>query len=356
MPFNRPSLPDLIARIQADIEARIAGAAPSLRRSVLGVIARALAGVTHGLHGHLDWVSRQILPDTAEHDYLIRHAAWRGITPLPAAAAVGQAQALGVDGSVIPVGTLYLRADGLRYLTTSEATVAGGSATLTLQAETAGQASNTGPGLSLTAVSAVPGVQSRVTLIGDGLTGGADAEETEALRARLRQRVQSPARGGHDDDYVAWALEVPGVTRAWAYRLWTGAGTVGIFVMRDLDDSPIPDSAEVAAVQAHIDTLRPATAAPTVYAPIAAPVDMTIQLEPNTTAVQSAVLAELADLLARDAEPEDGTGSGTIPLSRIREAISSADGESDHAVSLSTDVTVAKGEIATLGTVTWGAL
>ena len=64
---------------------------------------------------------------------------------------------------------------------------------------------------------------------------------------------------------------------------------------------------------------------------------------------QYAVEAELRDLLARDAEP-----GGTILISRIREAVSIAAGETDNVVSTPTaNVTHAAGELAVLGVITW---
>jgi uncharacterized phage protein gp47/JayE len=155
--------------------------------------------------------------------------------------------------------------------------------------------------------------------------------------------------GGARSDYEAWALQVAGVTRAWVYPLENGPGTVVVRFVRDNDTSLIPDSAEVAAVQAYIDDLRPVTANVTVEAPTASPLNMTIQLTPNTAAVRAAVTAELTDVLQREAAP-----GGTILLSHLREAISVAAGEVNNVLTTPTaDVTHAAGEMPVLGTITW---
>ncbi|WP_343122999.1 baseplate J/gp47 family protein, partial [Xanthomonas sp. MUS 060] len=76
----------------------------------------------------------------------------------------------------------------------------------------------------------------------------------------------------------------------------------------------------------YIDTVRPVTAHVTVYAPLAVPINFAIAgLSPNTLAVQQAIVAELADLLAREGQP-----GGTILLSHMRSAISSAAQEWDY--------------------------
>lgn len=357
MAFNRPTLPQLIERIASDIESRMAGTDPRLRRAVLGVLARTLAGAAHGLHGHLDWLAKQVIPDTAEAEILDRWASWWGVSRKAAAAATGEVTFTGNEGATIPAGTSIQRSDGIEYTTDAEGTITGGTATVAVTAASAGQDTSAAAGVSLSLVSPVAGVQSAATVAAGGLTGGADEETDAALRERLRSRVQNPPHGGSEADYEAWALEVEGVTRVWAFPQWTGDGTVGLFFVRDDDADFIPDAAEVAAVQDYVDALRPVTAALTCYAPTAVAVDMTIQLSPNTASVQAAVQAELEDLLRREAGVEDGAGSGTVLLSHIREAISRAEGETDHVlVSPAADVTLSAGEIATLGNLTFQAL
>jgi uncharacterized phage protein gp47/JayE len=65
--------------------------------------------------------------------------------------------------------------------------------------------------------------------------------------------------------------------------------------------------------------------------------------------VQAAVLAELQDLLLREATP-----GGTLLLSHIRAAISSAAGETDFVLtSPAANVTNTTGNMCTMGTITW---
>lgn len=349
MSFERPTLPALIDRAIADIESALPGADARLRRSNLNVLARMHAGASHGLYGYLAWLARQVLPDTAEAEYLERHASIWGVQRQTPAAATGTATATGASGVVIPAGTRYKRADDAEFVTTAEATIAGGAATLSLAASLAGQDGNTAAGSTLNIESPIAGLNAAATVDADGLSGGADSETDAALRARLLARIRKPPQGGAQSDYVAWALEVPGVTRAWCYPGELGAGTVTVRFVRDDDVSLIPDAGEVTAVQDHIDALRPVTAAVTVVAPVAVPLDYQIELTPDTAAVRAAVEAELRDLLRREAEP-----GAAILLSHIREAISIAAGETDHnLVAPAADVAHATGQMATFGAITW---
>lgn len=347
MPYSRPTLAELVNRVRADVISRLQQD-EVLRRADAEVYARVIAGVTHGLYGFIDWLSRQVIYDTAEAEILERWASIWGVSRKPAAAATGTVTLTGLIGAVAPSGTLLQALDGVQYRTTAEAAFATTTAIADIEAIVPAAAGNRASGQALTLASPVAGVQP--SAVASALVGGADEESDDALRARLISRIQTPPHGGSAADYRAWALEVPGVTRAWSYPLELGAGTVTVRFMRD-DDSggAIPDAGEVAAVLAHINTLRPVTAQVTVVAPVGVPLNLTLSVTPNSAAVKAAVEAELADLIRREAEP-----GGTLLLSHIRAAISAAAGETNYTMSAPTaDVVSALGDITTLGTITW---
>lgn len=348
MPMQRPTLQQLIDQGSAEFESRLPGVLASLRRSVVGVINRVLAGALSALYQYAEWLNQQAWPDQAEAEYLDDHGKRWGIERTPAAAATGTVRLTGIDGTAVPVGTTLMRSDGLTYTLAADAVIAAGQALVTAQAQQLGAAGNAGIGTSLVLGSPVPGV-SAVATTHTVMAGGADAEDDEPYRARILARIRQVPQGGSADDYVAWALQVPGVTRAWVSSGDFGAGSVAVRIMRDEDDSPLPDAAELAAVQAHIDHLRPVTAAVYVIAPTAVPLNLSIQLLPDSAAARAAVTAELADLIRREAAP-----GSTILLSHLREAISSAAGEFDHVLTVpAANVAHGAGEIATLGVITW---
>lgn len=353
MAFPRPTLTEIIDRVIADLSSRFVGVDGAvLRRSVLGIIGRALAGSSHELHGRLDFLSRQIFPDTAESEYLDRWSSVWGVTRKPAGFATGSVTFTGTNGSVIPLGALLQRQDGALFETTAEGIIAAGVATVAAQADDAGLAGNTAAAVALTLQQPIAGVQVTTTVAAGGITAGSDAESDDLLRARLLARIQQPPQGGASFDYVTWALEVPGVTRAWVAPREMGAGTVTVRFVRDGDPSIIPDAGEVATTKAYIEERRPVTAEVFVVAPIPVELDMTIQIAPNNPEVQAAVEAEILDLLSREAEP-----GGTILISHLREAVSIAAGEVDHVIVIpSGNVTHTTGQIAVPGDITWQAI
>lgn len=348
MPYSRPTLQELINRTNADAVARL-GLEELLRRDDLQVLARVLAGASHAMHGHIAWLAEQVIFDTAEAEYLERWASIWGIVRKSAAAASGNVTITGNNGLAIPAGTALVSASGISYTTTADATISGGTATAAVLADVAGASGNAVAGDQLNMTTPIAGVASQVVVAAGDLTGGADVETDDALRSRLIARIQQPPHGGASFDYVTWALEVAGVTRAWVYPQELGLGTVTVRFVRDDDASLIPDAAEVLAVQEYIDARRPVTADVTVVAPVAVPLDFSIAVTPNTTVVKAAVEAELKDLIRRESEP-----GGAILLSHIREAISIAAGESNYTMtSPSADVTRTVGQMTTMGTITW---
>lgn len=346
MPFERPSLQALTDQIRNDLQSRL-GQDDPLRRSDAEAYARVLSGAVHGLYGYIAYIALQILPDTADIDQLLRWCSLYKIDRKQAAVAVGTATFVTTVGAVIPLGTTIKALDGEEYETIVDGIATTTSLTLAIQAVTSGAAGNRLAGQPMTLVSPLAGVNSTAT--GSELSAGADIEDIESLRARLIARIQQPPHGGDAEDYVSWALEVPGVTRAWVYPLEMGPGSVSLRFVRDDDFTPIPDSTEVAAVQAYIDSVRPVTAKVYVVAPVAQPVNFSIQLSPNTSDIRASVTAAIQDFIRREAVP-----GGTLFLSRLDEAISSAVGENHHVMSVpSTDVTSTTNQLAQLGTITW---
>jgi uncharacterized phage protein gp47/JayE len=405
--FVRPTLSELVERIQKDFESRLALQAPLLRRALVYVFSRVVAGAVHMLHGHLEYLARQIFPDLAEREYLLRWGALFGLSLKAAEFAAGSVVLVGTNGTIILNDAVLQRADGTTYTPDADATIvtltawagttgytvgqlranggnvylctaAGTSAgsggptgtgtaitdggatwryiaagtaavAVAVTCSTAGADGNADIGTQLTFESPIAGANAVATVGTGGLANGSDEEDLEDFRARVLERMASPPHGGAASDYVAWAKEVAGVTRAWCYPLEGGAGTVTVRFVRDDDASLIPDAGEVTAVQAHINAVRPVTAIVTVAAPTAVPLNFTIHPIPDTTETRAAIDAELRDLLLREATP-----GGTVLLSHIRNAIGDADGVTDYTLtSPAADVTRTTGQLTTMGTITF---
>ncbi len=351
MPLVRPTLEEAIEAVRGDFAARLPGADTRTRRSPLDVFARVVGYVHHTIYGWLDWLAKQLLPDSSEVEWLARHASIWGVVRKPAAYATGSITITGTAGTLVPEATIWQRSDGVQYAQDAAATIGGGdSVAVVVTAVAAGDAGNADAGVPVSLVSPIAGVVSDAVVAEDGIAAGADEETDDSLRARVLARIQAPPHGGNAADYEQWALAVAGVTRAWVFPLANGAGTVVVrFMMDETYADGVPQPIDVAAVQEAIDAVRPVTALATVAAPVAVPLAFDVRITPDSAAIRAAIEAELRDLIFRDAAP-----GGTLLISHICEAISVAAGEVDHTLLAPTaDQTVAAAQINTFAAITW---
>jgi uncharacterized phage protein gp47/JayE len=316
----------------------------------------AQAALTHLALLYLDWLAKQLLPDTAETEWLDRHGQiWLvnsdGSKGRKAATfAEGMIEFTGATGTVIPVGTVMQGPNGVQYQTTTEGDIgSGGLATASAVALTAGVVGNLGDGtdMSLTLLGLTG-----ASLKGD-MTGGVDQETDAQLRERILFRIQNPPMGGSLADYERWATEVPGVTRAWSASE-QGIGTITVrFLMDDKypNNHGLPTQADIQTVSDHIDEMRPVTVKDCyTIAPILYFYDITIT---NLTNDDPTVRARIEQSI-RDMEFVRSQPGQTMYRSWVDEAISQAVGEETHELAFTTITMPAPGYMPTLGTVLYG--
>lgn len=323
MPYTIPDFAAIRQRMLRDA-ANLDPTAPQDRDSDHFARSSATASAVSGLYDFLSWQARQLLPDTADPEYLEQHCALRGITRKPATRATGTLTLTGRAGAVVPAGTQARDVSGVLYRSTAGVTLSGAAEAATAAVPCEAVDAGALPDLDdapVTLLAAPSGVQSAARLT---LTGGSDAEDDATLLARLLEYMRNPPSGGTAADYRRWAQEVPGVADAQVYPLRQGAGTVDVVIT---GPDGIPGEDVVAACQAHIDAERPVTALATVYAPLALPVDMTLKLRVAAAAtleslrpdVRAALETEIAAL--RPGE--------TLVLSRCAAAVSGLAGVAD---------------------------
>ena len=172
--------------------------------------------------------------------------------------------------------------------------------------------------------------------------------------------------GGDASDYVAWATGYPGVTRAWCSPLEQGAGTVTLrFMMDELratsdpTTSGFPLAADIAALQAYLETVRPVTAGLFTVAPIPEPIPFTIaNLSPNTSATQAAVTTSTAAAIVQRARPAYASNgvaqpAQTIFAAWISDAVLAASGVFSFDLQMADHVMPTKGSLAVPGAITY---
>ncbi len=363
MPFSRPTLTEIVDRVQSDIETRVSGGESLLRRSVLKVLGRVFSGAVHLLYSYIGFSSEQLFISTADENNLEKHGDEYGVNLIASVEATGIGATTGTTGTVIPIGTQLQTTDGVKYTTDAEVIIVAGTANLDLTAMEGGDDGNQDVGAILTFVSPIVNVSSQVTIDADGLTGGVDEETTEAWRERILLRKQFPPYGGSEPDFNQWMREYAGVTRTWVFPSYNGIGTIGCTFVMDNSTPYIPTTVTLALVRAYIIEHEDPATGRTVGAPVTSEpglymiplteqaVNFSVEIYPNTTDVQNAVDAELADLILREGGPGE-----TIYLSDIFTALANViELERYTLVAPVADTAVLSTKIHALGTITYSS-
>jgi uncharacterized phage protein gp47/JayE len=356
MPWQTPTLKDT-RRLTRDYVLSQLGAKAMIPNSVLRIMSDSQAGLTYLTLLYLDWLALQLMPDTAEEEWLDRHGV---IWLTNSDGSKGRKSATFASGTVefeadramtVPVGTLLNGANAISYQTVTEAIIGStGLGDADAVALTAGTVGNLPQGDALAVVDPPPGITG-VTLSSD-MTGGVDDETNEQLRERVLFRIQNPPMGGSEADYLRWATAVPGVTRAWASPE-QGVGTITVrFLMDDLypDTHGIPQEADILKVADYIDSQRPVTVMDCyVLPPLLLFYDITVtDLTKDDESTRASIEASIREMERKRSKPGQ-----TMYRSWVDEAVSQAVGEDSHEMIFETTVMPNPGSMPILGTVTY---
>lgn len=313
MPWQTPTLRDVRSLVRDSIHGKLPGSDATIPNSVLRVMSDNQGALCFLTLEYIDWLSLQLLPDTAETEWLDRHGQ---IWLLNADGTKGRKQATlasgivavtGVNGTVVPAGSLLgLGSFNASYQTTAQIVIGGGPSEVAAVALNAGTVGNLDPEETLAFLAPPPGADGVVTVV--TMDGGTDVETDAQLRMRVLRRIQQPPMGGSANDYESWALAVAGVTRAWAYPNEMGVGTVTVrFLMDDLraDDDGWPTPDDVITVTNYIDVMRPVAVMDCyVVAPIKQFIDINIgSVVPDTDEVKAEIELSLRNMLFVKAQP-----------------------------------------------------
>jgi uncharacterized phage protein gp47/JayE len=359
VPWSTPTLKDT-RRLTRDYVLSQLGAKAMIPNSALRIMSDAMAGLGNLAYLYLDWLAKQLMPDTSEKIWLDRHGIiWltnadgsKGRKAATFAAGAVMFQGIPTVGipTTVPIGTLLNGINAVQYQTTSEAIIDGsGQGTANMVALTAGVVGNLSDGDGMSLVTTINNITS-AACYGDML-GGFDQETDEQLRERVLSRIQNPPMGGSQADYVNWALACSGVTRAWCAPMEMGIGTVTVRFLMDTtypDNHGLPTPADIATVSAYVNSKRPVTVEDCfVLAPILFFYDVIIRnLDDDTPTVRGAIEASIAAMEYARSKPGQ-----TMYRAWVDEAISQALGENSHELDFVTQIMPAPGYMPTLGTI-----
>ncbi|WP_324824981.1 baseplate J/gp47 family protein [Sinanaerobacter sp. ZZT-01] len=190
----------------------------------------------------LDVILNETFADTASRTYLIKRAAERGIVPYEATQAILK----GEFNTDIPIGHRF-SLDTLNY-TAIEKMETG---VYKMQCETAGRIGNSKTG-NLIPIDYIKGLTfARLTEL---LVPGEDEEDTEYLRKRYYDSLDTKAFGGNIQDYKGKVSTISGVGGVKVYPAWNGGGSVKLVLINS--EYQKPSSELISIVQTEIDPIQ----------------------------------------------------------------------------------------------------
>jgi uncharacterized phage protein gp47/JayE len=354
MAFVITDLKTLSQRSRNSFKTYLKGSDAWLWPSNIYVVAKVLAGMTNMLFMRLKWINKQRFVSTCtDWDELKLHGSELGINQKQASASQGYVNVYVTYPYTVNSGEVLTRSDGVTY-TVTKTTSAVQYATLDyvevpVVCTKVGKTGNTLAGTQLTTTMVDSSNNTILAYVGDaGLGQGTDAETFEQLQARILFRKRNPPAAGAEHDYIAWATSVPGVTRAFVKGNAFGYGTVGVwFLMDDTYSFGIPLAADVAAVQAYIDSVKPVGATTVVVqAPTPDCIDIVVKgVSPDTQAMRNSIAAELLATFRRMTQPGVPGTPFTLRWSWLQQAVDNATGEqyNEGVTAPSTDLTFTAG-------------
>lgn len=204
--------------------------------SDIAIRLKVLAGEIYNMQCSMDWLQRQMFPDTATGEYLDKFAHMRGLERRPATKArgtltfyVNEVKDTAVpipQGTVVSTGT----EQPVRVYTTEDSELPPNTLSVTVpaEAEVAGYRGNIKIRTAVVPVS-VPSEINQVCNI-SLFTGGADRESDTTLRRRIQDSYYNQPNGMNAAYYIALAESVDGIFKAGVVPRGSGTGSVDVYV------------------------------------------------------------------------------------------------------------------------------
>ena len=241
----------------------------------------AVAAQLYALYVQADWVGRQCFPQTAQGDYLDKHAQLRGLERRAATAAVGvlsfETDHPPEADLSIPEGTVCMTAAQVRFETTEAGVLKAGqtSAQVRARAVEPGAGGNAAAG-TVRAMAVAPVGVSRCTNP-EAFSGGLDAEGDESLRERVLETFRRMPNGANAAFYEQGALSFDEVAAASVLPRSRGIGTVDVVVSTHSGQA---DPALLEQLQTYFQSRREIAVDVQVRAPEQVKVDVTVRIQP----------------------------------------------------------------------------
>lgn len=204
--------------------------------SDVGIRLEVLAGEIFSVMSNIEWLKREMFPQTASGVQLDKHARQRGLKRKGAIKSKGKLKFTMKEKSerdvIVPEGTVCATSgeNSIRFITLEDAVISAGNLYVEVdaQSEKAGRDSNTNAQTINIIVTQLQSVDSVINM--DAFAGGLDEETDEELRKRLIENYRNVSNGTNVAFYKNFVLKYDGVNTASVAKMARGVGTIDIYV------------------------------------------------------------------------------------------------------------------------------
>ena len=316
------------------------------RAGDIGIRLRVLAGEIFSMTSEIEWLRKQMFPDTATGEQLDMHALQRGLSRHKGKKASGLLvfrldMPLEYD-LVIPLGTICTVEDGsLNYVTKEESVISRGDTFAWVMCE----AENSGDRYNI----AADRVKTIITYFSVGIRinnassfiGGTDDEDDASLRKRIFESYRNIPNGADAEYFKRLAESVEGVNSA---SVFADSGSPGYIIAVLGGRGVIPSN----------DVKNEAAALLSQKAPLGITADVAVNISVKSgfgaSEVGAAVEAAVREFFLELSVGEDFTTAA------LGKKIIEVDGVKNYAFSNTSDISVNRSTMVVLGTITIGSL
>jgi len=196
---------------------------------------------------HLVRTLMLMFPMWAWDEYLDYHATIAGIERKAAGYASGTLTVIGVEGTQIPLGSIFvtpsIAANPSIEFKTTEACVIDSEGVIEVSIISVYPGTNSNVAAKTVTLMSKP-INGITSVYNENpITGGTEQEDDESLRIRIQEVNESSSSSfvGNDSDYIRWAKEIVGVGSVVVVPEWDGSGTVKLVIL-DANGAPANDT------------------------------------------------------------------------------------------------------------------
>jgi uncharacterized phage protein gp47/JayE len=257
MAFSTPKYQDLYNQAIADIKSRL-GLSGTLGKIFLQPLAAVISGLIRLVSSNLAQVNRNILPDEADNNALLRHGKLKlGRVLNPEIYGQYRLNITGEIGGTVTADSTYSNGRGGVFVVDTAVTLSASSGQIIVRSLTSGATITAEDAPYPTAP--IANVNKYASLDAE-IVPPAAAETMQEYKQAVIDAYIAQGQGGNASDYRTWAAYIAGIRTVYAFAAINSAGDVMLMVEANAADSVdgygTPSAGQLSAVQDAIEPTR----------------------------------------------------------------------------------------------------